>query len=264
MPATAVLAHGGADHLALGLVAAALVAIYGWAWVCAGGSDLRRLAAWVGGVGLVLAASLPFMERLAGRSFTGHMVQHLLVIVLAAPLLVVAEPLAALQRGRIVPPTAAGRRLGRWWRRWAAVVAPLVFVGVLYATHLSDIYDAALGDRLLHEAEHAAYLAGAVMIWAAVLGRRRANALGRLGVAFAVTAGGALLGMILISAPEPLIPTYVVRLGAAEALADQRRAAALMWVTGMLTTLPLLVIAVWRWARAEERAAHRTEALLEP
>jgi putative membrane protein len=70
--------------------------------------------------------------------------------------------------------------------------------------------------------------------------------------------------MILLSASEPLIPTYEARLGAARALADQRTAAALMWIGGMVTTVPLLVIAVWRWAATEERIARRSEALGQP
>ena len=78
---------------------------------------------------------------------------------------------------------------------------------------------------------------------------------------FGVIAGGALLGMILLAATEPLMPTYAARLGADRALDDQRAAAAIMWVTGMFTTLPLLVLAVWRWASAEERIARRAEAL---
>jgi putative membrane protein len=83
----------------------------------------------------------------------------------------------------------------------------------------------------------------------------------RIGSVFGVVAGGALLGMILIAATAPLMPTYEARLGTAAALDDQRSAAALMWVTGMFTTLPLLVLAVWRWAAAEERIARRAEAL---
>ena len=78
---------------------------------------------------------------------------------------------------------------------------------------------------------------------------------------FGVIAGSAFLGVILLAATEPLMPTYDARLGADRALDDQRTAAAIMWVTGMLTTLPLLVVAVWRWASAEERIARRAEAL---
>ena len=80
---------------------------------------------------------------------------------------------------------------------------------------------------------------------------------------FGVIAGGALLGMILLSATVPLIPTYEARLGSEAALDDQRAAAAIMWVTGMLTTLPLLVLAVWRWAATEERVTRRAEALVD-
>lgn len=258
------LAHDGIDHVALGAVAAALVGVYGVAWLRAGATDGRRLAAWIVGVAVVLVASMPLMEDMAGRTFTGHMVQHLLVIVVAAPVLVFAEPLTVLHRSGLVQPGPLGRRVGRWWRRWAPVVAPAVFVGVLVSTHLSGIYDAALGNRLLHELEHAGYLTGALLVWAAVLGRRRVLGIGRIGVAFAVTVGGALLGMILISAPDPLMTTYVDRLGESAALDDQRRAAALMWVTGMLTSLPLLVLAVFGWANAEHRAQRRLESLLDP
>nr|MBA3288747.1 cytochrome c oxidase assembly protein [Acidimicrobiia bacterium] len=80
---------------------------------------------------------------------------------------------------------------------------------------------------------------------------------------FGVGAGGALLAMVLLAAPTPLIETYETQLGADRALSDQRSAAALMWIAGMLTTVPLLVVAVWRWASTEERIARRAEALLD-
>ena len=145
------------------------------------------------------------------------------------------------------------------------MVGPLVFVVVLFVTHLTSIYDRALHDRFVHEVEHAAYLLGAVLTWAALLGAgRRSASAARVGAAFGVGVGGAVLGMILLSATEPLVPTYEARLGAARALTDQRTAAALMWVGGMVTTVPLLVIAVWRWASTEERIARRSEALGQP
>jgi putative membrane protein len=253
-----VLAHSGADHLVLGGLAAAAVGIYGWAWTRQRHPVGWRLAAWTVGVAVVLAASLPAMERVAEESFTGHMAQHLLVIVVAAPLLVLAQPIRTLAGP--LPPTATGRRVAAWWHRWATIVGPLGFVAVLFVTHLSAIYDEALHRRWLHELEHAAYLAGAVLTWAAVLGPRRVGGAGRVAAVFGVSAGGALLGMILLTAPEPLIDTYASRLGAG-ALDDQRRAAALMWVSGMLTTVPLFILAVWRWASAEHRAVTRAESL---
>ncbi len=134
---------------------------------------------------------------------------------------------------------------------------------MLFATHLTSIYDRALDDRLLHEVEHAAYLLAAWRCGRPCSVSGAAPPWPASAAVFGVIAGGALLGMILLAATEPLMPTYAARLGAERALDDQRTAAAMMWVTGMLTTLPLLVVAVWRWASAEERIARRAEALAE-
>ena len=255
------IAHAGVDHLAFGLGGAVAVGIYGWAWVVQPRPVVARLGAWIAGVSLVVLASSPWLERMAERSFTGHMVQHLIVIIGAAPLLVMARPIHTALMAGWIPPTAFGRRVSAAWHRSGPVLGPGLFVVVLFVTHLTSIYDRALGDRWLHEAEHVAYLLGAVAMWAAVLGVGRSVAAARIGSVFGVVAGGALLGMILIAATAPLMPTYEARLGTAAALDDQRSAAALMWVTGMFTTLPLLVLAVWRWAAAEERIARRAEAL---
>ncbi len=260
-PHHALFAHSGADHLALAGLAVVAIAAYGALWMRRADAPRWRLLAWCAGTGVVLGASSPWMEAVAERSFTGHMIQHLLVIVLAAPLLVVAEPVRTATRSGLLPPTALGRRAGRMWRRHAAVIGPVTFVAVLFATHLSSIYDRALRDRVVHEVEHAGYLLGAVLTWAAVLRVSRSAPLARVGIAMGVAAGGALLGMILLTAPAPLIATYEARMGTAAALTDQRAAASIMWIGGMATTVPLLLLGVWRWAANEERVAHRIEAL---
>lgn len=256
-----VLAHAGIDHAALVVAGTGLVAAYGASWLRRPRPSAPRLAAWVVGVAGVAVASLPFMERVAERTFAGHMVQHLLVIIVAAPLLVVARPLQTARAAGWLPVTRAGRRLGAWWHHVAPLLGPGLFVLVLFATHLTPIYDDALTNRWLHEVEHAAYLLSACAMWAAVLGVGRHAAVARIGAVFGVIAASAFLGVILLAATAPLIPTYEARLGTGDALADQRTAAALMWVSGMLTTLPLLVAAVWRWAATEQRIAERAEAL---
>lgn len=255
------LAHSGVDHAAMGALAAIAVAAYGALWLRQPAPSPTRLGAWTGGVAIVLGASSPWVETLAEESFSGHMLQHLAVIVIAAPLLVLGEPLRTATRSGVVPTTRTGRRLGAFWRRRAPVIGPVTFVVVLFATHLTSIYDRALNDRWLHELEHAAYLLGAVATWAAVLGAGRAGAVARVGAAFGVAAAGAVLGMVLLTAPDPLIPTYEARLGTAEALQDQHNAAAIMWIGGMGTTVPLLLLAIWRWASAEERITLQAEAV---
>lgn len=113
------LAHTGLDHTAIGAIAAVIVAVYGLAWLRTAHPSSWRLWSWIGGVALVVSASLPFMEKLAERTFAGHMVQHLIVIILAAPLLVIARPLHTALLAGWLPTTASGRRLGAWWHSGA-------------------------------------------------------------------------------------------------------------------------------------------------
>ena len=255
------IAHTGIDHVAVGVVGAVFVGLYGAAWLRLAHPSTGRLWAWIGGVALVVVASLPFMETLAQESFTGHMVQHLIVIIGAAPLLVLARPVHTLMSVGWIPVTAVGRRLGVLWHRWAPALGPGLFLLVMFATHLTPIYDDALGNRWLHESEHAAYLLSACAMWAAVVGVRRTGAAARVAAVYGVIALSSFLGLILMASARPLMPTYEARLGFDHALSDQRSAAAIMWVTGLLTTLPLLVAAVWRWASAEEQMARRAESL---
>jgi putative membrane protein len=83
----------------------------------------------------------------------------------------------------------------------------------------------------------------------------------RVAGVFAVIAGSALLGVVLLTASMPLMDTYAERLGESRALDDQRAAASLMWVGGMALSLPLLLTAFWRWASAEQRATETAERL---
>ena len=132
----------------------------------------------------------------------------------------------------------------------------------MIVTHLTGIYDETLHDRWVHDGEHVAYLLTSVLLWATVLGTVRATDLGRAGAALASGAAGALLSVIVITAPTPLIPTYAERFGTtAAALADQRNAGTLMWISGMLTTVPLVIAAFWRWATREQHLASRREQL---
>lgn len=263
----ALLAHAGvAEHVVVIAVVLGATFGYWWAWDASRGRSMPRLVAWAGAATTLLLATSPLFESLAGRSFTGHMVQHLMLIAVTAPLLALSEPVATTRRalrrtGRRVRVTDGERRIGRWWRGVGPMIAPGLFVGVLFVTHLTSIYDRALEVRLVHDVEHVAYLGSAVLLWSVIRSAGQVDAVRRVGSVFAVIAGSALLGVVLLSANAPLVATYETRLGTAEALSDQRAAASLMWVGGMAVSLPLLVIAFWRWASTEQRIAHQREQL---
>lgn len=251
------------EHGALIAVALTSIVLYLTGWFRMPRASSWRLVAWCVGVSTLLTSVLPIMERWAHESFTGHMVQHLVMIVVAAPLLVVAKPVVTFRAlpVRAVRVTPAERAIARRWRTHGAIGAAAAFVLVLYTTHLTTIYDTALRNRFVHDVEHVAYLASAIALWAALRSAGRTAVAERVGAVFAVIAGSALLGVVLLSASNPLVPTYAAELGQAEALDDQRTAAALMWVGGMATTLPLLIISVWSWASAEERVAVQAESM---
>jgi putative membrane protein len=257
-----VIAHADAtDHVAVALVALVAIGGYGWCWLRRPAPPAERLASWVAGVAVIVVASSSWVEAAAERSFTAHMAQHLLVVVIAAPLLVLARPWSTVESAVRIPPTATVRRVRAQWHRVAPLAALVGFVAVLFLTHLTSIYDRALHDRLLHEAEHAAYLLSAVVLWSTVRASGRAGAPARVGAVFGVMASSAVLGLILMSARHPLMPTYAAELGTEQAVDDQRTAAAMMWVGGMLATTPLLVLAFWRWAATEDRIVRRAELL---
>lgn len=265
------IAHSGlVSHLSLAALAVSAVVAYFVAWNRAPQARFLRLVSWSGGwVTLIIALSPP-MEAAAERSFTGHMVQHLAMMVVAAPLLALSSPVEMFAAALRAPLRRSGaarqqRRFSRGFsrrlHRVGPVAAPLTFVTVLFVTHLTGVYDRALVDRWVHDLEHVAYLGSAVWLWSVILVGRRADAIERVGSVFAVIAGSALLGVVLLSASTPLVDTYAANLGTAEALSDQRAAASLMWVGGMATSLPLLFLAFWRWASTEERVTRRAEQL---
>lgn len=255
---TSPIEHGAVIALALTGV---VVYSIGW-WRC-GRMSGWRLLAWCAGLTVLVVSVVPAMEEWALESFAGHMVQHLLMIVIAAPLLVVADPIRAVRalRSSSVQVTPGERVVARWWRSNGAIASAALFVGVLYVTHLTSVYDDALNNRFVHDVEHVAYVASAIALWAALRGTARRAAPARIGAVFGVIAGSALLGVVLLSASSPLVPTYEEVQGTEDALSDQRIAASLMWIGGMATTLPLLLISVWTWASVEERIAERSEEL---
>jgi cytochrome c oxidase assembly factor CtaG len=258
-----IVAHGDPlSHAVLTFAGTAAIAIYALAWWRRPAGRPEQLVAWTLGVLSLLVALSPPFERLAAETFRAHMIQHLVLLIVAAPLLVAAAPydLWASTHGSLRGPGHSGRST---LRAAAPTVAPVMFVGTLALTHLTPIYDQALRHTAVHDLEHAAYLGAAVSLWGAVRAAGRRHASRRLGAVFAVIAGTALVSMVMLAADSPLIATYERRLGRDGAMADQQAAAAIMWVSGMAVTLPLLIVAVWRWAAAEQRATERREELLE-
>lgn len=194
------------------------------------------------GLVVIVVALESWAEGAADRTLTAHMLQHVALAMVAAPLLV----LGSRDVLRILPTSLARTllRLGQPLFGW------LAFAAVQLATHFTGFYDFALAHVWAHALEHALYLGSAVLFWWPVLGRRWRGAVPYLLAAMPVQAA---IGVVLISADRPLYEHYA-------SVSDQHRGGALMWVLGSLVMAAALVWVAWDWLRAEERRALAREA----
>ncbi len=235
------------------------------------GVSRGRVGAFTTGLVVLALALMSPLDALADSLFWVHMVQHLLLILVVAPLLVLGEPEIALlwclpQRWRPV----TGRVENRLAR---AIVGPpegggagpiavvVVATAVLWAWHLPSLYDLAVEHEGIHTTEHVLFLVTAAMFWATVLRltpRERQGHGYRVLYVFAMGLQCSVLGAVITFAPRPL---YSVHLETAPAwgfspLVDQQLAGLIMWVPPALLFVSLTWYLFMGWlAAAQERQA---------
>jgi ubiquinol-cytochrome c reductase cytochrome c subunit len=176
----------------------------------------------------LLAALSPPIADLADRGVALHMVQHLLLLLIAAPALGTALAYGRRRRG------SGGRRIQRWAVTpvHAPLLAGAVHLAITLAWHVPLLYDLALRQPLAHAAEHSTMWITGVWWWMTMVHRGRRGAPGTVILsAFIVATGGALLGAVMMFARVPLYAHGDV--------VDQQIAGALM-AGAMGAALPLL------------------------
>lgn len=217
----------------------------------------RRAGAYAAGLGALVFALVWPLEALSASSLSAHMLQHMVLVAVAPPLLVIGFPLRAL--GASAP--GRGMLRGLRSRPWRALTRPLpAFVlhsAALWVWHVPMLYQAALRHAGVHALEHASFFATAVLLWWALLAAGRARAEG-YGVSALLTLAmvmhTGLLGALLTFAPRPLYPIYdtAARFGLAP-LEDQQLAGLIMWVPGGFIYLVLGLLLARAWLRHAER-----------
>ncbi len=216
----------------------------------------HHVACFTGGwVALVLALLSP-IDTLSQRHFWAHMVQHELLMVVAAPLVVLGRPLEAWtwalprQWRGISGIVGAGRRLGRLGAPLAEPLPAWALHAVaLWAWHAPPLFERALVHDGWHVAQHATFLATALLFWRSVLepGLRRSGA--PLASVFTTMLHTGALGALLTFSPTPWYPGHAAAAAAAggDALADQQLGGLVMWVPAGLAYLAaaLAIAASW-------------------
>lgn len=205
-----------------------------------GRSRPRATTAYLVGIATVLFSHLSPVAAYSEVLYWPHMVQHLLITVVAAPLIAWSAPVATIRFA--LGPSARHRlaQLARGSRRTRRrvgsppplVLATLVHIAVTWLWHVPPVYDAAVRSPALHLLEHATFLAAAVWFWSEVrhAARRapRTQAIATLCLGVMIVQGG-VLGAVITFASRSLYDVYG-GYGVLSALEDQQLAGALMWV----------------------------------
>jgi putative membrane protein len=223
----------------------------------------------------IIGDSAP-VDILSARFFWVHMIQHLFLLVLIAPLLVAAAPLQPLWLG--LPgwmrklASAAARpkakemfRLLEHWLRHPAVSCGLLIVGI-WVWHWPALYDLALTNDAIHDwCEHLTFLAVSVLFWTQIIPsppvRPRLGYLGQMAcVGFAI-AQNVVLAVLLGFAQVPLYAPYVhlaALSGAFSALQDQQLGAGIMWTFGDVPFGIAFGVLFQRWLATQSDDANVT------
>lgn len=232
-----------------------------------------RTAAFLAGIAALAAAAFSPIDRVAEELFSMHMVQHMLIVTIGAPLILLGAPVVPLVRGtprelrRVLHPVVSSGSLR------AAVgvlrhplVAGLAYVAGLYAWHVPGLYDLAVSNRGVHELQHGWYVLSALLLWSVVIDPEpfRATLPPGARILYLVIVGAAqntILGGILVFSSRPLYSSYAtspLRYGI-QPLTDQQAGGAIMWSMGSLIFFIAASLAFFRWLEAEEHEQRARE-----
>jgi putative copper resistance protein D len=233
----------------------------------------RRSAAFLAGVATIAIALQSGIEHYDTTLFSVHMVQHLLLTLVAAPLLALGAPITLLLRAasprvrqRVILPILHSRVI-----RVLAfpVVAWVLFAGVMWATHFSPLFDLALEDRLAHDLEHLLFLGSALLFWWPAVGLDpapwRLPHPVRVLYVFLQMPQNTFLAVVILNAAAPLYPHYVTlaRAWGPTPLADQQMAGGIMWLGGDLLFIAAIAGVIYGWMRREEAQNVRVDRRLD-
>ena len=209
------------------------------------------------------------IERYDTTLFSVHMVQHVLLVLVAAPLIALSAPVTLLLR-------LSSRRTRRQYllpilhsrvMRGLSfpVTAWLIFAGVMWTTHFSGLFDVALENPLAHDLEHGLFLGSALLFWWPAVGLDpapwRIVHPARIAHVFMQMTQNTFLAVVILNTTSVLYAHYATlgRPYGIDPLADQRLAAGVMWIAGDAIFLAAIMLLVAGWMRAEASATARAD-----
>ena len=230
-----------------------------------GVSHQQQVYFWTGWSILCMALVSP-LHPLGESLFSAHMLQHELLMVLAAPLLVVARPLVALLWGL---PLAWRCALGQWSKRktvqsnWLFWTQPMtawwVHAAALWLWHIPRFFQATLDNDWIHSAQHVSFLGSALLFWWSLFyahGKIRYGA--SVLYLFTTAVHTSILGVLLTFAATVWYPDYAATTPAwgLTPLEDQQLGGLIMWIPAGLVYLIGGLALFALWLRESDRLAN--------
>jgi cytochrome c oxidase assembly factor CtaG len=227
---------------------------------------LWRPVLYILGLLLLAIALMSPIDVLSAQMFTMHMVQHVFLVMIVPPLLLLANPLPFVLWGLPKDARLAGGRLfsrqSRVRRVLQQATGPgfvwLAFVIIYWGWHDPNAYQWALRSALAHDLEHITFFLVAMLFWWHVVGagpkiHRPLSAFARAGFALSAIPPNMLAGIAFVFAAEPIYAYYeaMPRLWGLTVMEDQRIAGLVMWVPGSMMFLVAALVIVARWLQAE-------------
>ena len=248
-------------------------------WRSAGyGRGIRpfeALAFAAGWLTLVLALSPP-LDQWSEQWLAAHMVQHELLMVIAAPLIAFGAPLIGIVwampshlRHTIVN-TVQRTPLPIVWRIVTAPLSAFILYGLaLWIWHIPALYDEALAHEAVHVIQHLCFFGTAALFWWGIVhGRQRRFGYGAAVVyLFVTTLHGGVLGALLTVSPHAWYAPYQAHPhpSGLTPLEDQQLAGLLMWIPAGLTFVAGALFLFAAWLRQSDRASRfKSAPMLRP
>ncbi len=235
---------------------------------------LRTASFAAGLVSIVIALESP-IDTYADQLFWVHMIQHVVLLTVAPPLILLGRPWPRMWLALPVQSrTKIGRTLAlsRWMAPVRALARPwpawLLFNVTFVAWHIPGAYNLTLTSSSVHDVEHAMFFFIGLLFWARVIdpGPLRPRLIWPARIAYVVSAMvvGWVLAITLVLVPHPIYPHYAAlthRPGGISALTDQQLAGGVMWVLGSLSYGIAMMIGIYRWLEPESETRPTQPAL---
>jgi putative copper resistance protein D len=221
-----------------------------------------RTAAFLSGLLVVVLATQSGIGTYDDTLFWDHMIQHVMLIMIAPPLLVVGEPITLLLHASRNPLHTQVKKVLRsrpvHWLTWP-VFGVVAYSATIVGTHLTSFMNLVETNDAVHNAEHVLYLVVGYLYFLPLVGREpigwKVSYPLRLFLLFIVMPVDAFTGVVLGSESSPPFTSSEPRSWGPSTLEDVHMGGAVMWIGGAAIMFVLIMLTFFAWSRERRPSA---------